>query len=210
MPKQITGRATSVIILLFFVFTFFDFDIQTHRKTMAIDNALNEGYVAFIVNESQNVQPDDEDEQEQCDGSGFITHGDGHKTPCPGCRACQKSSEPTEEKAQEITTEEAIIEKEKKKKQLLYFTATWCTPCTQFKTQQLSRIIANGSWKVNEKEDAHIRIVDIDKPQNDEIITKYKQTRSVPEFVLVVNEKVDSFKQGYQKAENIVEWYNAR
>lgn len=210
MPKQITGRATSVIILLFFVFTFFDFDVQTHRKTMAIDNALNEGYVAFIVNESQNIQPDDEDGQEECDGSGFITHGDGHKTPCPGCRACQKSSESTEEKAQEITTEEVIIEKEKKKKQLLYFTATWCTPCTQFKTQQLSRIIANGSWEVNEKEDAHIRVVDIDKPQNKSIITKYKQTRSVPEFVLVVNEKVDSFKQGYQKAEDIVGWYNAK
>ena len=28
---------------------------------------------------------------EQCDGSGWITHGDGHKTECPGCTACQNS-----------------------------------------------------------------------------------------------------------------------
>lgn len=27
--------------------------------------------------------------QEKCDGSGWITHGDGHKTECPGCSACQ-------------------------------------------------------------------------------------------------------------------------
>lgn len=28
---------------------------------------------------------------EKCDGSGFITHGDGHRTPCPGCENCRKS-----------------------------------------------------------------------------------------------------------------------
>ena len=27
--------------------------------------------------------------EEKCDGSGWITHGDGHKTECPGCSACQ-------------------------------------------------------------------------------------------------------------------------
>lgn len=211
MPKQITGRATSVIILLFFVFTFFDFDVQTHRKTMAIDNALNEGYVAFIVNESQSINPDDDESAEECDGSGFITHGDGHRTPCPGCRACEKSSEQMEKRSQEVQIQEAIIEakKEKKTKQMLYFTATWCTPCNQFKAQQLSRIKENGSWRVTEKKDAHIRVIDIDKPENSEIIDKYKQTRSVPEFVLIINEKVDSYKQGYQQAEDLVRWYNA-
>lgn len=28
----------------------------------------------------------------KCDGSGYITHGDGHRTPCPGCDNCQKKS----------------------------------------------------------------------------------------------------------------------
>ena len=32
----------------------------------------------------------DEEDTELCDGSGFITHGDGHKTECPGCSACEK------------------------------------------------------------------------------------------------------------------------
>lgn len=31
---------------------------------------------------------------EECDGSGYITHGDGHKTPCPGCAKCKKSASP--------------------------------------------------------------------------------------------------------------------
>lgn len=26
--------------------------------------------------------------EDQCDGSGWITHGDGHKTECPGCSKC--------------------------------------------------------------------------------------------------------------------------
>ena len=38
----------------------------------------------------------DEAVEEQCDGSGWITHGDGHKTECPGCAAC-KNSEPNPE-----------------------------------------------------------------------------------------------------------------
>lgn len=30
--------------------------------------------------------------EEKCDGSGWITHGDGHKTECPGCSACQSNT----------------------------------------------------------------------------------------------------------------------
>lgn len=38
--------------------------------------------------------------EEQCDGSGWITQGDGHRTECPGCESCEK--EVTEEIAEEI------------------------------------------------------------------------------------------------------------
>ena len=35
--------------------------------------------------------------EEKCDGSGWITHGDGHKTECPGCSACKdKAPKPVE------------------------------------------------------------------------------------------------------------------
>jgi thiol-disulfide isomerase/thioredoxin len=36
-----------------------------------------------------------------CDGTGWITHGDGHKTECPGCAACKKNDpEPISKKCQ--------------------------------------------------------------------------------------------------------------
>jgi|15BtaG_2_1085339.scaffolds.fasta_scaffold00126_34 thiol-disulfide isomerase/thioredoxin len=36
-----------------------------------------------------------------CDGTGWITHGDGHKTECPGCPACKnKAPEPIAKKCQ--------------------------------------------------------------------------------------------------------------
>jgi len=35
---------------------------------------------------------DEEIIEEKCDGSGWITHGDGHKTECPGCSACKDES----------------------------------------------------------------------------------------------------------------------
>lgn len=41
--------------------------------------------------------------EEQCDGSGWITQGDGHRTECPGCESCEK--EVTEEIAEEIAEE---------------------------------------------------------------------------------------------------------
>ena len=41
---------------------------------------------------TKDVDPDEN--TELCDGSGWITHGDGHKTECPGCKACQDRARP--------------------------------------------------------------------------------------------------------------------
>ena len=35
-------------------------------------------------------------EEKLCDGSGWITQGDGHKTECPGCDACKSANEAPE------------------------------------------------------------------------------------------------------------------
>ena len=44
------------------------------------------------------IDEDEEDEVEElCDGSGWIVHGDGHKTPCPGCEACEKQVDAVED-----------------------------------------------------------------------------------------------------------------
>ena len=34
--------------------------------------------------------------EEQCDGSGWITQGDGHRTECPGCDACESTGDAPE------------------------------------------------------------------------------------------------------------------
>ena len=34
--------------------------------------------------------------EERCDGSGWITQGDGHRTECPGCDACESTSDAPE------------------------------------------------------------------------------------------------------------------
>lgn len=46
--------------------------------------------LAKAIMQNPDIAPEESDE-EICDGSGFITHGDGHRTPCPGCKACQKN-----------------------------------------------------------------------------------------------------------------------
>ena len=58
-------------------------------------NPEHRGFVstrmAKAVMEIPVIDEDEEDEVEElCDGSGWIVHGDGHKTPCPGCEACEK------------------------------------------------------------------------------------------------------------------------
>jgi thiol-disulfide isomerase/thioredoxin len=40
-----------------------------------------------ILDEEQAPEPNTP--VSRCDGSGWITHGDGHKTRCPGCSACE-------------------------------------------------------------------------------------------------------------------------
>lgn len=43
-----------------------------------------------IINYQKN-NIDEETVEELCDGSGWIVHGDGHKTECPGCPACESN-----------------------------------------------------------------------------------------------------------------------
>ncbi len=51
------------------------------RPTIACELALG----TMSPDESPSPTPDVTD---KCDGSGWITQGDGHKTKCPGCPAC--------------------------------------------------------------------------------------------------------------------------
>ena len=72
-----------------------------------------------------------DNDEELCDGSGFITHGDGHRTKCPGCKACQKKNEYSETAMQIIEDKEPLY-------YMYYFSADWCEPCQRMK---------NTTWK---------------------------------------------------------------
>ena len=47
----------------------------------------------------ESIKPDNEPDEQTCDGSGWITHGDGHRTPCPGCSKCKPKKEPSHEES---------------------------------------------------------------------------------------------------------------
>lgn len=236
--KTISGSAMSIIILLVFIWTLIPGGSSPGRKAFTFDHTKNEGYVAFIVNEYQPESiPDDEDDVQKCDGSGYITHGDGHKTPCPGCENCEKSQavpivtdEVKKNSTQNpfgvnitpeivlvkdevvlntnITQEQQPLTAQGRNKQILLFTAYWCGPCVQFKNNEIPKFNMNPKWIVNESKDAHIRIIDIDKKENRPIMDKYKQSRVVPEFVKIINGKFVKSKTGFHTAKQIGEWYN--
>jgi thiol-disulfide isomerase/thioredoxin len=71
-----------------------------------------------------NVTVPDDQEKELCDGSGFIIHGDGHKTQCPGCKACKKSDE---------ITQQPIAETQEPEYYIYHLGARWCGPCERMK-----------------------------------------------------------------------------
>lgn len=72
--------------------------------------------MAYFLMDSPTV---DEVEDEECDGSGWITHGDGHRTPCPGCGKCKPNKKTS-----------AVIDEQYK---MYFFTADWCTYCKKMK-----------------------------------------------------------------------------
>lgn len=59
----------------------------SNKTVVSFDETLNEGYIAFIANESEpqdpTPKPDPDPDKCPCKGTGNITHGDGHVTPCP-------------------------------------------------------------------------------------------------------------------------------
>ena len=56
-------------------------------------------------------ESDEEIAEELCDGSGWITQGDGHRTECPGCAACEsKGQEPEIEWSDESIQVNEILE----------------------------------------------------------------------------------------------------
>lgn len=114
--------------LLMMAFVFFLFLMPNGSKVVVpqpeIDKGEAEGLVAFIINDQDGGQTDDNKVECPCGGSKKIVHGDGHVTPCP-CDVCncdQKKSndEPPVQEEPVALNEKYLINK---------WTATWCAPC---------------------------------------------------------------------------------
>lgn len=90
----------SLLLVTLIVLTF-DIEIPTATlQARTIDERQAEGFVAFVVNENKTEQTDNVVAC-TCKGEKFITHGDGHRTPCP-CENCT-CSKPT---GSDVVTEE--------------------------------------------------------------------------------------------------------
>lgn len=231
--NKVDFSVVPVIIILVFILTLIPFNGPNPvRDTFEFDKATNEGYTAFIVNEYKpgDVTPDDEDDEAQeCDGSGFITHGDGHKTPCPGCKNCEKgntdlgtvskplqdfreimSASPHERDVPDpeiIIAPDPVITIREDDKQIIYFGASWCDFCARFRRDEIPKLRSKGLI-VHDEEYADIRTVDVDNARNSSLVGLYKKTRAVPEFVKTVNGEFQSSRTGYMSASQIEGWLN--
>lgn len=127
---------------------------------------------------SKPVKPDDT-VKELCDGSGFIVHGDGHRTACPGCKACQKSEE---------NLQQPVAESPKPEYYIYHFGARWCNPCermkeTTWKDEDLKKFIDEKNIK--------LIIFDEEDRENKKFFSYYKIT-SYPTIMVV---KVDELEK---------------
>jgi len=102
-------------LLLVLLSVFFVGCVPTTPQSSEFKN--NPEYRAYIATRlaeailDNPVVVDDEIEEELCDGSGWITQGDGHKTECPGCDACEgKGQAPEVEWANESEQINDILE----------------------------------------------------------------------------------------------------
>ena len=147
----------------------------------------------------------DDDNKELCDGSGWITHGDGHKTECPGCSAC-KGNKPNVEPEEKIcpcgcgkkgcecqTSGECLPLKENAaieevKYHVYHLGATWCPPCEKMK---------NITWKdaevlkLIEERHGELHLYDMDNPDHKKFFDYYK-VGLVPTIIIVKSSDLET------------------
>jgi len=121
----------------------------------------------------KDVKPDDENAEELCDGSGFITHGDGHKTECPGCPAC-KNKEPLASSLEDGTIEEPLF-------YVYYMGAEWCGPCKKMKAETLSN---KSVLEFMESKDIKLMIYEETNPAHKSLF-KFYDIRLLPTLLIV-------------------------
>jgi thiol-disulfide isomerase/thioredoxin len=143
--------------------------------------------------------PDEEDEDtELCDGSGWITHGDGHKTKCPGCSACEKK-DGQQPMASEMEPDYYVY----------HFGAKWCAPCQKLKKQ----VWENEEIKAFLK-DKKVKLwkFDADDPEHAAFF-KYYKISSYPTVILLDKDKLSDIMlktNGYKDKDSMKKLINEK
>ena len=120
------------------------------------------------------------DNKELCDGSGWITHGDGHKTECPGCEACKPDGDKSASTSKKKEKEDAEYSEEGKF--LVYHMgASWCGPC---KTMIRNVWNQEDVKKKIEESDAKLFLLDSTKKEDKKYFSKFK-IKTYPTLVIV-------------------------
>lgn len=174
--------------------------------------------MAKILMQKDN-KPDDNNE-ELCDGSGWITHGDGHKTECPGCSAC-KDKQPDANVNEEICQcgcgkkgckcqengECFPIQSAKLEEPTLYvyyMGAKWCGPCQKMKQETLTD---ESVLDFMSKHNIKLMIYEETNPDHKKFFNFYK-VELVPTLMIIDPDDLDNPKyrsSGFMNAKRMLE-----
>jgi thiol-disulfide isomerase/thioredoxin len=188
---------------------FYDMEIAMYKKVLALcllffldgcdqDQQFKNPARAFVSTRLaqsflMNVETPDDDKEELCDGSGFIIHGDGHKTECPGCKACQKN---------DPIIDNTIVATQDPEYYIYQIGAEWCAPC---------RLMKNTTWEDKDlrelMDSKKIKLVFINEEdaENRKYLSYYKITRYPTILLIKTNEldKIISKKIGFTNSKDI-------
>ena len=158
------------------------------------------------TNLAQVIMTEDEIDivEEKCDGSGWITHGDGHRTECPGCSACESKEielksivEPEQEDVKKKeSSQESSTSLEDSEFYVYHLGAKWCPPC---RTMLKKTWVSKNVKELIKSKKAKLFIYDEADPKHKKFFSYYK-VRSYPTVVIVDKEALNKplyNKSGY-------------
>lgn len=141
--------------------------------------------LAKVIMGGEMTVPDNEPNK-LCDGSGWITHGDGHKTRCPGCEACNGGNGRVNIGASNDQVEKQPII-EKAEFIVYHFGAEWCAPCKQMKRETWGDKTLRKFMK---DKGVKLSLLDYDTPKDKKYFEYYK-ARSLPTIVFVDKDSLE-------------------